>query len=116
MSSTNSTLHKTTGKNSSPLNPVPISIYLHSLPYHTPTPTLLLCGISSQPLRKGLWIPRLHEHRSRPSELAHQSLSRTQGRYHTSRSHALEHVLAVPGYEVSVVDYVLFVFLELIRR
>lgn len=66
-----------------------------------------------QPRRKCRRIPRLHKHRPRPRELADQPLAARKTANDTARGRTLEDVLAVPGDEVSVVDDVFLVGLEL---
>ena len=70
--------------------------------------------VGSQPRRKRLRIPRLHENRPRACELTNQTLPGHHIRYDAAGCDALEDVLAVPRNEVTVVDDVLLVFLQLI--
>ena len=72
--------------------------------------------LSRQPRTKLPRIPRLHEHCPRPRELAHQALPCHGVGNNAPRGDALEHVLAVPGDEVVIVDVVFFVFGELWER
>ena len=64
-------------------------------------------------LRHSDRVPRLHENSSRACELAHQTLPGRKVANNTSGGDALEHVLAVPGDEVAIVDDVLLAFAEL---
>ena len=70
--------------------------------------------IGTQPCCEGLRIPRLHKDCSRPSEFADQTFASHHVRHNAARCNALEDVLAVPRNEVTVVDDVLLVFLQLI--
>ncbi len=58
-------------------------------------------------------IPCLHIHRSRPRELAYETLTGRHARYDSTRCNALEDVLTVPGDEVAVVDDVALAFYQL---
>ena len=65
------------------------------------------------PYRELSRIPSLHEDRPRAGKLADQAFSTADAGNDASARHALHHVLAVPGYEMAVVDDVLFAFDEL---
>lgn len=60
-----------------------------------------------------LWIARLHEHRAWAGELANKSFASSKTAHNASRCHALNDILTVPRNQVTVVDHVLFVRLEL---
>jgi hypothetical protein len=64
------------------------------------------------PLREFILIPRLVEHRARPSEAADQTFTRLH-RVHRP-AHALDLVVAIPGDEMSVVDDVLLPLCQLL--
>lgn len=63
--------------------------------------------------RKRANVSRLQVQRSWTSEATDQSFAGTESGDDAARSRALHPVLAVPGYEVAVVDEVLFAFDEL---
>lgn len=69
--------------------------------------------VGTQPHRKSLCVPGLHEHRSWTSEFANQPLASHQVGHDTARRDALEDILAVPSNEMPVVDDVLLVLLQL---
>lgn len=58
-------------------------------------------------------IPRLHVDSSRTGESASETFARTEVRYDTAGCNAFDLVLAVPGYQVAVVDVVRFTVHEL---
>lgn len=58
-------------------------------------------------LRKRRRIARLNKHRPRTRKLAHQPFPCTEITDNPARRYSLEDILAVPGYEVSVVDDIL---------
>lgn len=57
---------------------------------------------------KRIQIPRLKIHRPRTGEFASQSFSRTEPRDYAARRHPLDHVLAVPGDEMTIIDVIGF--------
>lgn len=67
----------------------------------------------SHPSCEFLRISRLHEYGPRARKLAHQAFSAADARDDAPARHALHHVLAVPGYEMAVVDDVFLAFDEL---
>lgn len=69
--------------------------------------------MSRHPLRKRTRIPCLHKHGSRTSKLAHETFARRHGTHDAAAGHALQDVLAVPRYEMAVVDDVFLVGSEL---
>jgi len=52
----------------------------------------------------------------RPCKLAHQPFARTETGNDASTRHTFQHVLAVPSYQVAVVDDVFLAILELYRH
>ena len=76
-----------------------------------PTPLLILMRTSPHIHSERGRIPRLHEDRPRTGELAHQPFARADAGDDTPARHALQDVLAIPGYEVAVVDDVFLAFL-----
>lgn len=67
----------------------------------------------SHPRRKFLGVPRLHEHRPWARKLADQAFSTADTGYNASARYALHHILAVPGYEMAIVDDVFLAFHKL---
>lgn len=61
----------------------------------------------------GLRVSRLHEHRSRSRESTHQALTRRQVADNAAGCDTLEVVLAIPRYQMAVVDDVSLSFAEL---
>ena len=66
--------------------------------------------LSRHPHAELLWVPRLHENSPRPCELTHQSLSAANARNDATARYTLHDILGIPGYEMAVVDDVLFAF------
>jgi hypothetical protein len=58
-------------------------------------------------------ISRLHVHRSRALELTDQSLTGTETGDDSAAGDPFHHILAGPGYKVTVVYYIIFAFDEL---
>ena len=50
---------------------------------------------------------------SHTCEFANQAFAGTNAGNHTTTCHALEHVLAIPSYQMSIIDNVLLTFLHL---
>lgn len=69
--------------------------------------------VGTQPHRKSLCVPGLHEDSSWTGEFADQPLASHQVRHDTAGRDALEDILAVPSNEMPVVDDVFLVFLQL---
>lgn len=67
----------------------------------------------SQPQSERLRIPRLHEDSPWSRELADQTLAGAEAGDNATRGCSFEHVIAVPGHQMSVVYDVLLSWLEL---
>lgn len=66
--------------------------------------------MSRHVLRKRRRVARLNKHRPRTRKLAHQPFPGAEITDDPARRDALEDILAVPGYEVSVIDDIFLPF------
>lgn len=69
--------------------------------------------MGTQPGSKSSRIPCLHEDSARTREFTNESFTTAEAGDDTAGSRALEDVVAVPGYEMAVVDDVLLPCYEL---
>ena len=71
--------------------------------------TSMSCHIQSKLVR----VSRLHEDRPWPSKLAHKAFTCAHIAYDTAARNSFEDIIAIPCYEMAVVDDVLLAFAEL---
>jgi hypothetical protein len=75
----------------------------------------VLIASATKQRSKSRRIPSLHVNGTRTSKLTHQALTTGDTGYNAAGSHTLQDVLAVPGYQVAVINYVFFAIEELDR-
>ena len=72
--------------------------------------------MSPHPHGKRSGVARLHEYGPRAGELAHQAFTRADARDDTTARHPLHYILAIPGYQMTVINDILLLRLKLRTR